>query len=152
MVLNRKSFFLELGEPAAKADEPKSQPEETVVVSNSELSQPAAATDPVEAEIPAPETADVDVAPEAESVSSEVSADVSSQASVEVETEPAPTLTTAESLAAELADEQAARPQIKLVTFAPEALQPGNSVRPDKRRPGNNLAGFRSMATDLFKT
>jgi len=148
MVLNRKSFFLELGEPAAKAAEPKSQPEETVALSNSELSQPAAATDPVETEIPAPVAAAVDVAPEAESVAAEVS----SQASAVVETEPAPTLTMAESLAAELADAQAARPQIKLVTFAPEALQPGNSVRPGKRRPGNNLAGFRSMATDLFKT
>ena len=148
MVLNRKSFFLELGEPAAKAAEPKSQAEETVALSNSELSQPAAATDPVETEIPAPVAAAVDVAPEAESVAAEVS----SQASAEVETEPAPTLTMAESLAAELADAQAARPQIKLVTFAPEALQPGNSVRPGKRRPGNNLAGFRSMATDLFKT
>ncbi len=148
MVLNRKSFFLELGEPAAKAAEPKSQPEETVALSNSELSQPAAATDPVEAEIPAPVAAAVDVAPEAESVAAEVS----SQASAEVDNEPAPTLTMAESLAAELADAQAARPQIKLVTFAPEALQPGNSVRPGKRRPGNNLAGFRSMATDLFKT
>ncbi|WP_413325118.1 hypothetical protein [Synechococcus sp. MIT S9503] len=148
MVLNRKSFFLELGEPAAKAAEPKSQPEQTVALSNSELSQPAAATDPVETEIPAPVAAAVDVAPEAESVAAEVS----SQASAEVETEPAPTLTMAESLAAELADAQAARPQIKLVTFAPEALQPGNSVRPGKRRPGNNLAGFRSMATDLFKT
>ena len=148
MVLNRKSFFLELGEPAAKADEPKSQPEETVAVSNSELSQPAAATDPVETEIPAPLAAAVDVAPEAESVAAEVS----SQASAEVDNEPAPTLTMAESLAAELADAQAARPQIRLVTFAPEALQPGNSVRPGKRRPGNNLAGFRSMATDLFKT
>tara|TARA_B100000614_G_scaffold1811_1_gene1977 strand:+ start:383 stop:829 length:447 start_codon:yes stop_codon:yes gene_type:complete len=148
MVLNRKSFFLELGEPAAKAAEPKSQPEETVALSNSELSQPAAATDPVETEIPAPVAAAVDVAPEAESVAAEVS----SQASAEVDNEPAPTLTMAESLAAELADAQAARPQIKLVTFAPEALQPGNSVRPGKRRPGNNLAGFRSMATDLFKT
>ena len=148
MVLNRKSFFLELGEPAAKAAEPKSQPEETVALSNSELSQPAAATDPVETEIPAPVAAAVDVAPEAESVAAEVS----SQASAEVDNEPAPTLTMAESLAAELADAQAARPQIKLVTFAPAALQPGNSVRPGKRRPGNNLAGFRSMATDLFKT
>ena len=148
MVLNRKSFFLELGEPAAKEAEPKSQPEETVALSNSELSQPAAATDPVETEIPAPVAAAVDVAPEAESVAAEVS----SQASAEVDNEPAPTLTMAESLAAELADAQAARPQIKLVTFAPEALQPGNSVRPGKRRPGNNLAGFRSMATDLFKT
>ena len=148
MVLNRKSFFLELGEPAAKAAEPKSQPEQTVALSNSELSQPAAATDPIETEIPAPVAAAVDVAPEAESVAAEVS----SQASAEVDNEPAPTLTMAESLAAELADAQAARPQIKLVTFAPEALQPGNSVRPGKRRPGNNLAGFRSMATDLFKT
>ena len=148
MVLNRKSFFLELGEPAAKAAEPKSQPEETVAVSNSELSQPAAATDPVETEIPAPVAAAVDTAPEAESVAAEVS----SQANAEVDNEPAPTLAMAESLAAELADAQAARPQIKLVTFAPEALQPGNSVRPGKRRPGNNLAGFRSMATDLFKT
>ena len=148
MVLNRKSFFLELGEPAAKEAEPKSQPEQTVALSNSELSQPAAATDLVETEIPAPVAAAVDVAPEAESVAAEVS----SQASAEVDNEPAPTLSMAESLAAELADAQAARPQIKLVTFAPEALQPGNSVRPGKRRPGNNLAGFRSMATDLFKT
>ena len=144
MVLNRKSFFLELEEPAAKADGTKSQPEETVAVSSSEVSQPVAAADPVEAEIPAAVAAAVDVAPDAEGFGAEASA--------EVETEPTPTLTTAESLAAELADAQAARPEIKLVTFAPEALQPGNSVRPGKRRPGNNLAGFRSMATDLFKT
>ena len=113
-------------------------------MSSSEVSEPAAVSDPLEAETPAAVAAVVDVAPEAENVSAEVSA--------EVGTEPAASPTTAESLAAELADAQAARAEIKLVTFAPEALQPGNSVRPGKRRPGNNLAGFRSMATDLFKT
>ena len=140
MVLNRKSFFLELGEPAAKSAETRSQPKEKVAVSSSEVPEPAAVSDPLEAETAAAVAAVVDVAPEAENVSAEV------------ETEPATSPTTAESLAAELADAQAARPEIKLVTFAPEALQPGNSVRPGKRRPGNNLAGFRSMATDLFKT
>ena len=140
MVLNRKSFFLELGEPAAKSAETRSQPKEKVAVSSSEVPEPAAVSDPLEAETAAAVAAVVDVAPEAENVSAEV------------ETEPAASPTTAESLAAELADAQAARAEIKLVTFAPEALQPGNSVRPGKRRPGNNLAGFRSMATDLFKT
>ena len=144
MVLNRKSFFLELGEPAAKSAETRSQPKEKVAVSSSEVPEPAAVSEPLEAETPAAVAAVVDVAPEAENVSAEVSA--------EVGTEPAASPTTAESLAAELADAQAARAEIKLVTFAPEALQPGNSVRPGKRRPGNNLAGFRSMATDLFKT
>ena len=109
-------------------------------MSSSEVPEPAAVSDPLEAETPAAVAAVVDVDPEAENVSAEV------------ETEPAASPTTAESLAAELADAQAARAEIKLVTFAPEALQPGNSVRPGKRRPGNNLAGFRSMATDLFKT
>ena len=60
--------------------------------------------------------------------------------------------TTAEAIAAELAAAEAAKPEVELVTFAPEALQPGNSIRPGKRRPGNNLAGFRSMASELFKS
>jgi hypothetical protein len=63
-----------------------------------------------------------------------------------------PSKTTAEAIAAELAAAEAAKPEVQLVTFAPEALQPGNSIRPGKRRPGNNLAGFRSMASDLFKS
>ena len=58
--------------------------------------------------------------------------------------------TTAEAIAAELAAAEAAKPEIQLSTFAPEALQPGNSIRPGKRRPGNNLSGFRSMASELF--
>ena len=132
MVLNRKSFFLELREPAPEAAETKSQPGETsegaVAATGSDLSRPAAASDPIEAE----------------AITSTLSAESGAKSS--------PSLSSPETTAAELAEADAARAEIRFVTFAPEALQPGNSVRPGKRRPGNNLSGFRSMATDLFKT
>ena len=64
----------------------------------------------------------------------------------------ASTLTTAEAVAAELAAAEAAKPEVKLVNFAPEALSPGNAVRSGKRRPGSNLSGFREMASELFKS
>ena len=57
-----------------------------------------------------------------------------------------------EAIAAELAAAEAAKPTVELVNFAPEALKPGNAVRPGKRRPGSNLSGFRSMASELFKS
>ena len=63
-----------------------------------------------------------------------------------------PSLTTAEAIAAELAAAEAARPAVTLSTFAPEALQAGQALRPQRRRPGANLKGFRSMAADLFKS
>ena len=139
MVLNRKGFFLELGDHEAKAAETKPQPKQVEVQSAPESSKPAAAPAPVEEIAPAP------VAVAAQS-KKEITAE-----SAEVEAKAKPSLTTAEAIAAELAATDSARPDVELVTFAPEALQPGNSIRPGKRRPGNNLAGFRSMATDLFK-
>ena len=63
-----------------------------------------------------------------------------------------PSLTTAEAIAAELASADAARPEIAIVNFAPGALQPGNSLRQNKRAPGKNLTGFKDMASELFKT
>ena len=63
-----------------------------------------------------------------------------------------PSLTTAEAIAAQLAAAEADKPELVLVNFAPEALRPGNSIRPNKRAPGKNLSGFRDMASDLFKT
>jgi hypothetical protein len=63
-----------------------------------------------------------------------------------------PSLTTAEAIAAELAAAEAARPEVTLTTFAPDALQPGNGLRPQRRRQGANLKGFRSMASELFKS
>ncbi len=63
-----------------------------------------------------------------------------------------PALTTAEAIAAELAAAEAARPAMTIATYAPEALRPDQALRPQRRRPGANLKGFRSMAADLFKS
>ena len=63
-----------------------------------------------------------------------------------------PSLTTAEAIAAQLAAAEAEQPELVLVNFAPDALRPGNSIRPNKRAPGKNLSTFRDMASDLFKT
>ena len=63
-----------------------------------------------------------------------------------------PSLTTAEAIAAQLAAAEAEQPELVLVNFAPVALRPGNSIRPNKRSPGKNLSTFRDMASDLFKT
>ena len=63
-----------------------------------------------------------------------------------------PSITTAEAIAAELAEAELNKPDPVLVNFAPDALRPGNSIRPNKRQPGSNLSGFRDMASDLFKS
>ena len=140
MVLNRKGFFLELGDPEPKAAEATPQPNEVKVKSAPEASQPAAAFVPVE---------DITSAPVA--VAAERQTDTRAESS-EIKPKAELSQTTAEAIAAELAAAEAAKPEVQLITFAPEALQPGNSIRPGKRRPGNNLAGFRSMASDLFKS
>ena len=144
MVLNRKGFFLELGdhEPTASESKASTKPETkpAKVESASKSPQPAATSAPIEAIASAP----VAVASESDTNRTTESAEVVAKAK--------PSLTTAEAIAAELAAADSAKPEVELVTFAPQALQPGNSIRPGKRRPGNNLAGFRSMATDLFKS
>ena len=144
MVLNRKGFFLELGdhEPTASESKASTKPETkpAKVESASKSPLPAATSAPIEAIASAP----VAVASESNTNRTAESAEVVAKAK--------PSLTTAEAIAAELAEADSAKPEVELVTFAPQALQPGNSIRPGKRRPGNNLAGFRSMATDLFKS
>ena len=152
MVLNRKGFFLELGDhdPKAAETKPKTKTEakpdtEAVKVESAPKSpKPAAAPAPVEASAPVSAPAPVAVAAVSKTDSTAKSSDVEAKAK--------PSLTTAEAIAAELSAAEAAKPEVELVTFAPEALQPGNSIRPGKRRPGNNLAGFRSMAAELFKS
>jgi hypothetical protein len=61
-------------------------------------------------------------------------------------------LTTAEAIAAELAKAEAERPVVRLSTFAPEMVQPGRVLRPERRRPGRNLKGFKDMASELFSS
>ena len=140
MVLNRKGFFLELGDPEPKAAKTKPQPNEVKIENTPEASQPAAASVPVEEIVPAP----VAVAAERQTDTRAESSELKPKAEL--------SQTTAEAIAAELAAAEAAKPEVQLITFAPKALQPGNSIRPDKRRPGNNLTGFRSMASELFKS
>ena len=152
MVLNRKGFFLELGEQEPQAAETKPEPKPEKVENAAEPSQPEAAPAPVEEAVPAPA---VDPAPAPVAVVAESQAasnpDTTAKSSEDAP-KAKPSLTTAEAIAAELAAAEAAKPEIQLTTFAPDALQPGNSIRPGKRRPGNNLAGFRSMASELFKS
>ena len=59
--------------------------------------------------------------------------------------------TTAEAIAAELADAEAARPAITFSTYAPDRLMVGGGLPTRRRRPGASMQVFRGLATDLFK-
>ena len=61
-------------------------------------------------------------------------------------------MTTAEEIAAALAEAEASRPVVTLSTFAPEMIRPGRALRLERRRPGRNLKGFRDMASELFSS
>ncbi|MFM8524791.1 MAG: hypothetical protein ACKOCM_04130 [Cyanobacteriota bacterium] len=135
MVFNRKdSFFLDLSGEAA-------QPSVTVApVKEAPASSKATA--------PAANAAvAIKVAPAPAAQASAAVAEAVAPAAATT----APVLTTAEEIAAQLAAEQATRPPASQVTFAPENLAPGAFV-PRRRRGGANLAGFRSMASSLFRS
>ena len=153
MVLNRKGFFLELGEKEPQAAEAKPEPKQVKAESAAEASQPTAAPVPVEEIAPASPAAQASApaAVAAVAVAPESTTDTTAE-STGAAPKVHPFRTTADAIAAELAAAEAAKPEIQLSTFAPDALQPGNSIRPGKRRPGNNLAGFRSMASELFNS
>ena len=132
MLFNKKGFFLELEQDST----PPSTPAETVAPVRTEAVEEtktaktppvAEAVKPTPAEAPAPQAVDK---PKAKG----------------------PSLTTAEAIAAELAAAESARPAVTMTTYAPNALQPGNGLRPQRRRQGANLKGFRSMASELFKS
>ena len=63
----------------------------------------------------------------------------------------APQQTTAEAIAAELAESEAARPAITFSTYAPDRLMAGSGLPTRRRRPGASMNVFRGLATDLFK-
>ena len=146
MVFNKKGFFLELGDgstsegPAVsipvreiEADDEASTaeaPQPVALAVSNDDSAPVAASDPAVSPAASPKET----------------------AAAKPAAAKGPSLTTAEAIAAELAAAEAARPEVTLSTFAVEALQPGKALRPQKRRPGANLKGFRSMAEELFKS
>ena len=62
-----------------------------------------------------------------------------------------PAMTTAESIAQELADSQKSVESTPPVNFAPVMLLPGQGLRDRKRRPGASLKRYKSMAGELFE-
>ena len=61
-------------------------------------------------------------------------------------------LTTAESIAQELAESQKLVEVAPQVNFAPERLLPGQGLPSRRRRPGASLKRYKSMAGELFET
>ncbi len=59
--------------------------------------------------------------------------------------------TTAEAIAAELRAAQEALPPPSNVTFAPDCLNPTNSLPSRRRLAGANLAGYKAMASGMFR-
>ena len=62
-----------------------------------------------------------------------------------------PAMTTAESIAQELADSQKSVESSPPVNFAPVMLLPGQGLRDRRRRPGASLKRYKSMARELFE-
>ena len=134
MVLKRKAFFLNLEETDAAGSTPPVQVAPVKAAPAEQATSAESAATPIQ--IPAGTSAPVSATePEPRKASSTT-----------------PSLTTAEAIAAELAAAAAARPAMTVATYAPDALLPGRALRPQRRRPGANLKGFRSMAADLFKS
>jgi len=133
----KSKFFLDLS--GGKDDQPAAP---AVVAPVKEKVAPAMA------EAPKPAQAAVLVAPVAQSPAAiEPAKAVAEPAAPAAST----SLTTAESIAAELAAAQANRPTPSLATFAPEALVPGGAAPQRRRSGGANLAGFKAIARSFVK-
>jgi hypothetical protein len=149
MALKSKGFFLNLEEGASSdqaiqiapvRDLPEEDGQEEALAPIPAISKPAPAlTTPAAASAPAAS------APVASAATASVPAPSTPAAA-------AGSLTTAEAIAAELAKAEAERPVVRLSTFAPEMVQPGRVLRPERRRPGRNLKGFKDMASELFSS
>ena len=75
----------------------------------------------------------------------------SDQAAAPVTSSLTTSLTTAEAIAAELRAAQEALPPPSQVTFAPDCLNPANALSSRRRLAGANLAGFKDMASGMFR-
>lgn len=133
MVFNRKaSFFLDLGSEGATPAkvaiaEPKAAQAKPVQEKSAPVSITAASTAPSQA-------------------------GASQQAAAGAGESVTPsTLTTAEAIAAELRAAQEALPPPSNATFAPDCLNPANALRSRRRLAGANLAGFKAMASGMFR-
>ena len=94
----------------------------------------------------APTTASISISASASS-ESELKDDDSKPSTDDIK----PAMTTAESIAQELADSQKSVESTPPVNFAPVMLLPGQGLRDRKRRPGASLKRYKLMAGDLFE-
>jgi len=155
MALKSKDFFLNLEESASTDRAVQIAPVRDLPVEDSEEESLAP--------IPAiSKTTDASGTAETAKPAAVVNAGATAVAPAATAAAPAPTasapsaaagsLTTAEAIAAALAEAEAARPVVTLSTFAPDMLQPGRALRSKSRRPGRNLKGFKDMASELFSS
>jgi negative regulator of sigma E activity len=139
MVFKRKeSFFLDLGSEGSK-------PVKVAVAESKPAAQKPAAKGKPDAKASQAVTAVAPAAPVALAASGETAAPGETAASS------APALTTAEAIAAELRAAQEALPPPSNATFAPDCLNPANALRSRRRLAGANLAGFKDMASGMFR-
>ena len=168
MALKSKGFFLNLEEGPATdqpiqlapvRDLPEEDVQEDVLAPIPAISKIVDGMGSVESAQPltTSATAQAATAPAA-SASASVAPTASATATSEAPA-PAPasapakgSLTTAEAIAASLAEAEAARPVVTFSTFAPDMLRPGRALRSKPRRPGRNLKGFKDMASELFSS
>ncbi|MFM7454840.1 MAG: hypothetical protein ACKO1V_12910 [Cyanobium sp.] len=135
----KESFFLDLGNEAGQS---------------AAAGQAAPAPAPVQVAVREPASA-ASAAPVAAPATArtEARADVKAGSAAAAAAAPAkPMLTTAEAIAAELRADQEARPAPSSATFAPDCLNPANAIASRRRTAGANLAGFKALAADLFKS
>jgi hypothetical protein len=106
---------------------------------------------PAKAQASKPAEVAVRVAPVAQSPTASEPAKAAAEPAAAAAPAASTSLTTAESIAAELAAAQANRPAPSLATFAPEALVPGGATPQRRRSGGANLAGFKAIARSFVK-
>lgn len=143
MIFKRKeSFFLDLsgGDSASPEAAKASQPVQVAVKAPAAPKAAAAAQ-------AATKTAEPTVAGPAGGA-----APATAAAKAEAAGPAKPMLTTAEAIAAELRAAQEARPAPSSATFAPDCLNPANAVPQPRRKAGANLAGFKAMAAEMFRS
>ena len=131
MVFNRKaSFFLDLGSEGAT-------PAQVAIAE--------AKPDPSEPEASQAATFQIGIGSSSAAAAAAAAATPASPA-------PAGTApTTAEAIAAELRAAQEALPPPSNVTFAPDCLNPANALPSRRRLAGANLAGYKAMASGMFR-
>ena len=132
MVFNRKaSFFLDLGSEGAT-------PAQVAIAE--------AKPDPSEPEASQAATFQIGIG------SSSAAAAAAAAAATPASPAPAGSApTTAEAIAAELRAAQEALPPPSNATFAPDCLNPANALPSRRRLAGANLAGYKAMASGMFR-